>query len=89
MRLRYVGSAPTTFITGSVGAVGPGDEFTVPDELVPAFLARTDVEEVVEEPAETQVKKRSRSKEPGQSVSADSGDPEKMSEENGDVPNDH
>lgn len=56
MKLRYVGTVPTTFITGSVGSVEPGDEFTVPDELASAFLARADVEEVVEElPAEKPV----------------------------------
>ena len=48
MRLRYVGAAPTTFITGSVGTVQPGDEFTVADELALSFTARADVEEVVE-----------------------------------------
>jgi hypothetical protein len=48
MKLRYVGALPTTFITGAVGTVEPGTEFTVPDELAPAFLARADVEEVAE-----------------------------------------
>lgn len=90
MRLRYVGTVPTTFITGSVGTVEHGDEFTVSEELAPAFTARADVEEVAEVVAEIKVsKRRRRDAEPGQSAAADGGDPEKMSEENGDVPNDH
>lgn len=90
MRLRYVGTVPITFITGSVGAVKRGDEFTVSEELAPAFLARADVEEVAEAVTETKVsKRRRRVVEPGQSAAADGGDPEKTSEENGDVPNDH
>lgn len=90
MKLRYVGTLPTNFITGSVGEVEPGGEFAVPDELAPAFLARADVEEVkddVEEPKAP--RKRRRDEEPGQSVVTDGGDPEMKSEENGDVPNDH
>lgn len=90
MRLRYVGTVPTTFITGSVGAVTHGDEFAVPDELAPSFLARADVEEVAEVVEETKVsKRRRRDMEPGQSAAADGGDPEKKSEENGVVSNDH
>jgi hypothetical protein len=94
MKLRYVGLVPVTFITGSVGEVEPGMEFTVPDELAPAFLARADVEEVEEvEVAEVEetkpARKRHHDEEPGQSVATDGGDPEKMSEENSGVPNDH
>lgn len=89
MRLRYVGATPTTFITGSVGSVEPGDEFNVPDELASAFQARADVEEVAEKVAEKVTRKRSRSEEPGQSVATDGGDPEKKSEENSGVSNDH
>jgi len=90
VRLRYVGATPITFITGSVGTVSHGDEFTVADELTSSFLARVDVEEVVEVVAEVKApKRRRRTEEPGQSAAADGGDPEKMSEENGDVPNDH
>jgi hypothetical protein len=92
MKLRYVGDLPTTFITGAVGTVEPGMEFSVPDELAPAFLARVDVEEVEEVEVE-EVKPHRRKhhdEEPGQSVATDGGDPEKMSEENsGFVPDDH
>jgi hypothetical protein len=81
---------PVTFITGSVGDVEPGEEFTVLDELASAFLTRSDVEEVVT-PAveEIFIRRRHVKEEPGQSAAADGGDPEKTSEENGDVPNDH
>jgi hypothetical protein len=75
MKLRYVGSVVTTFITGNVGEVEPGDEFTVSDELAPAFLARVDVEEVVEdEPAPSPVPAtpvKPLKKEPSQSAQAD------------------
>lgn len=90
MKLLYVGTTPITFITGSVGTVQPGEEFNAPDELASAFLGRSDVVEttaVAEE--KSPVKKRRRGEEPGQSAAADGGDPEKMSEENSGVPNDH
>ncbi len=90
MKLRYVGNLPANFITGSVGEVEPGGEFTVPDELAPAFLARVDIEEVAETKVEEIAPRRkSRDKEPGQSVVTDGGDPEMKSEENSGVPNDH
>ena len=95
MKLRYVGVTPTTFVTAGVGEVEPGEEFTVPEEFVEAFVGRDDVEEVEEDPeaaeaAEEKPKRRPRSEEPGQSVATDGGDPEKMSEENsGFVPDDH
>lgn len=90
MKLRYVGITPVTFLTGSVGTVNPGDEFTVSDEIASAFLTRRDVVEVATAEVEKPSTGRRRSKEePGQSAAADGGDPEKMSEENGDVPNDH
>lgn len=89
MKLRYVGTAPTTFITGSVGVMKYGDEFAVSDELASAFLARSDVEEVMEVAEKTEVfTPRRPNVEPGQSAAVD-GDPEKMSEENGGVPDDH
>lgn len=44
MRLRYIGSAPTSFM--ALGAeVFPGDSFEVPDEVAAGYLARADVEE--------------------------------------------
>lgn len=90
MRLRYVGVTPTTFITGSVGTVDHGDEFTVTDELARGFLARADVEEVTEVVEEAKApKRRRRDVEPGQSAAADGGDPEKKSEENSGVSDDH
>lgn len=90
MRLQYVGTVSTTFITGSVGTIEPGEEFTVPDELASVFLTRRDVTEAVAvEVARSSTHKRRVKEEPGQSAAAGDGDPEKMSEENGDVPNDH
>lgn len=90
MKLRYVGIMPVTFLTGSVGDVHPGEEFTVPDELAPVFLVRQDVTEIAETEVAAPATDRRRSKaEPDQSVATNGGDPEKMSEENGDVPNDH
>lgn len=44
MKLRYVGAVPTTFITGGVGEMHPGEEFSVDAELAEAFLSRADVE---------------------------------------------
>lgn len=89
MKLRYVGTVPTTFITGMVGVVEYGDEFAVSDELASVFLTRSDVEEVVEVAGKTKVfTSRRPNVEPGQSAAVD-GDPEKMSEENGGVPDDH
>lgn len=86
----YVGITPVTFLTGSVGSVNPGEEFTVPDEIASAFLTRRDVIEAVTVEVEKASTGRRRAKEePGQSAAADGGDPTKMSEENGDVPNDH
>lgn len=91
MKLRYAGTVPTTFITGSVGTMEPGEEFSVPDELAPAFLARADVEEVAEDEPTAPIVSPPKppKKEPGQSVATDGGDPEKMSEENSAVPDDH
>lgn len=90
MKLRYAGVVTTTFITGNVGTVNPGDEFTVPDKLASVFLTRADVEEIVEVDAEEidSTQPDQHDEEPGQSV-VDDGDSEKMSEENGGVPNDH
>lgn len=93
MRLRYVGIVTTTFITGNVGTVKPGGEFTVPDNLASVFLARADVKNITEmhlgmvDPAQLDY----RDEEPGQSIVVDDGDDdsEKMSEENDGVPNDH
>jgi hypothetical protein len=45
VRLRYVGSTPTTFVTVGV-EVDPGDEFEVPDDAAPGLLACADVEEL-------------------------------------------
>lgn len=53
MRLRYVGSAPTTFMGHGVGEVEPRQEFDVLDDAAGGFLARADIEQVVEAPAET------------------------------------
>lgn len=46
MRLRYTGAAPTVFQTGGVGPLEPGEEFSIPDDLAPAFLNRPDIEPV-------------------------------------------
>lgn len=43
MRLRYTGSAPTTFMHPGVGEVAPDGEFDVPDADADGFLARPDV----------------------------------------------
>lgn len=48
MKLRYTGPLTVTFHTAGVGEVGPGAEFTVPDELAESFTRRNDVEEVTE-----------------------------------------
>ena len=91
MKLRYVGTVVTTFITENVGTVNPGDEFTVSDGLASVFLTRADVEEIVEVDAEemNSTQQDHHDDEPGQSVVSDDGDSEKMSEENDGVPNDH
>ncbi len=43
MRLRYLGSIPTTFVALGL-EVQSGDEFDVDDSAVPGYLARADVE---------------------------------------------
>lgn len=43
MRLRFAGPEPVSFATLSF-EVAPGDEFEVPDEAAPGFLARSDVQ---------------------------------------------
>lgn len=53
MKLRYIGSLPITFANPRVGAVVPGEEFTVPDEDAPALLASSYLEPVEEETSET------------------------------------
>lgn len=46
MRLRYIGSAPTSFM--ALGAeVFPGESLEVPDEVAVSYLARADVEEIL------------------------------------------
>lgn len=52
-KLRYVGASSTTFTDPRVGEVSPGDEFTVGDDLVDAFIAREDVIPVEETGDET------------------------------------
>lgn len=42
--LRYTGTRKTHFLTGNVGDVEPGAEFSVPPELAERFLRRADVE---------------------------------------------
>jgi hypothetical protein len=39
----YTGVHPVVFMTGNVGPVGPGQEFSVPDEHLDRFDARPDV----------------------------------------------
>jgi hypothetical protein len=50
VRLRYIGPAPTTFMTHGVGEVDTGGEFEVPDNAGDGFLARPDVEPVPDPP---------------------------------------
>lgn len=45
MRLRYLGSTPTTFAVLGL-EVAPGDEFDVDDSAAAAYTARADVEAV-------------------------------------------
>ena len=60
MRLRYVGSAPTTFV--SIGLeVQPDDEFSVSDDDFPAYETRSDVV-VVEDPKPVVVEKPSKAR---------------------------
>ena len=47
--LRYTGTRPVSFLTGHVGLVGPGGEFSVPEDLAPRFLRRADVERAGED----------------------------------------
>lgn len=58
MNLRYVGNRTLTFITCGVGELSPGDGFAVPDDAAAAFLARDDVERVLDDPI-PKIKKRS------------------------------
>lgn len=46
MRLRYDGVVAVTFLIENVGTLEPGDEFTVSDEVAPAFLSRGDIHQV-------------------------------------------
>ena len=46
MRLRYDGVIAVTFLIENVGTLEPGDEFTVSDEVAPAFLSRGDISKV-------------------------------------------
>lgn len=43
MKLVYNGSVAITFLVEGVGTLEPGDEFTVSDEVAPAFLSRSDI----------------------------------------------
>jgi len=46
MRLRYDGVVAVTFLIENVGTLEPGDEFTVSDEVAPAFISRGDITKV-------------------------------------------
>lgn len=90
MKLRYVGASSLTFITGGVGEVMPGAEFTVPDELASAFTGRSDVIEItVAVNDKPLVKNRRRGAEPAQPDTAPDGGAEMKSEENGGIPDNH
>jgi len=44
VRLRYTGERAVSFQAEGTGHAGPGDEFSVPDELAAGFLRRADIE---------------------------------------------
>lgn len=48
MKLRYVGSVPTSFMALGL-EVNPGQEFDVPDDEAKSYLSRADINEVVDE----------------------------------------
>lgn len=85
MRLRYVGSTPTTFVT--VGVVAdPGGEFEVPDEAAAGLLARADIEVV---PASAVRRKAGRAAVPTPDAPGSTPVPDVTEEVSSGVPDDH
>jgi hypothetical protein len=70
----YTGAHPVVFMTGGVGPVEPGAEFTVPKELAGRFDARADV---------ARPRKR---KPPRTGTAADAGQPDGGQETEQDTP---
>lgn len=85
MRLRYIGSAPTSFM--ALGAeVFPGDPFEVPDEVAASYLARADIEEAPAVEARSLRKSKSSASDPAGQSPEPTVTPEEVSHG---VPDDH